>query len=194
MEIVRKMSNEDLKKAISKVYKKQMLIWHLDRNPGDEETALQIIIAKDILLDDEKRARYHNKITIKDGSLENAGKHFFRPELYTEKQKKEFRRRMCMFAASLVFVTGGIALSLVTAGATQPLVVILGGVIGEALAGAGVLSLGHTISKQSALEKCDMKSWGKKLAIGAVCGAVAGVTVVLLLFYFILLFNIILTR
>ena len=173
MEDVRKMSTEDLKKEIPRASKKQILTWHPDKKSGAKEILLQIYEAKKILMNDERRARYHNEVNYDKGWFSRKRwTAIFRSEVYSEEQKKEFWHRMRMFAASLVFTVGGVALTIGSAKAASPLLVISGRLCGGAIAGAGFQSLGHTTSKQSVLEKCDIKSWGKKLAIGAVGGAV----------------------
>ena len=174
MEDVRKMSKEDAKKAIAKAFKKQMRIWHPDKNFGDKEIAQVITRAKEILMDDEKRARYHNEIDYSKGWFSKGRwKACFSPDCYTKEQRKEFRKRISMLIASFVFITGGIALSVATAGAATP-AVIAGGIFGAGFTGAGFQSLGHTLNKKSVLHRCKLKSWGCKALIGFLGGAITG--------------------
>ena len=177
MKKVRKMDRESAREAIAKGYKKQLLIWHPDRNFGDGETAMQIILAKEVLMDDERCARYHNAYYYNKGWLrlsKGRWKAIFWPDCYTEKQKKEYRHRMGMLLASLALATAGITISVCTAGAAAPLAVALGTVFGGGLTGAGFQSLEHTMSKKSVLEGCDLKSWALKAGIGFVGGMVTG--------------------
>lgn len=44
---VRELNIDDQKKAINKAYRKQMNIWHPDKNSSDGEIAMQIIVAKE---------------------------------------------------------------------------------------------------------------------------------------------------
>ena len=177
MENIRKMDNVNARKEIVKAYKKLMLIWHPDKNFGDGETAMQIILAKEILMDDERRARYHNEVYYDKGWLrlrKGRPKAIFWPDCYTEKQKKEYRHRMGMLLASLALATAGIIISVVTAGAAAPLAVALGALFGGGLTGAGFQSLEHTMSKKSVLDGCDRKSWALKAGFGFVGGLVTG--------------------
>jgi hypothetical protein len=79
---------------------------------------------------------------------------------------------MCL--ASLGLAVAGIAFSLVTAGAAAPALVICGAIFGGGFTGAGIQSLGHTVSEKSVLDECDVKSWFLKAGIGFVGGAVTG--------------------
>jgi hypothetical protein len=175
MEEVRKMNNEDAEKVIKKAYKKQMQTWHPDKNFGNHEITIQIILAKEILVDHEIRARYHNEIDYNKGWLSRKRwKAIFWPDCYTEEQKKAFRNRIYLSLGSFGSAVGGIALSFGTAGAAAPAVVILGAIFGGGFTGAGFQSLGHTVCKKSVVDGCDVKSWCLKAGIGFVGGAVTG--------------------
>ena len=70
MKVVRKLNINEQKKTINKAYREKIRIWHPDKNLGDREIAQLINKAKDILLDDEKRSRYHDEVDRdKDGCL-----------------------------------------------------------------------------------------------------------------------------
>ena len=61
MDQVRKMPREEQNEAIKKGFQQQIKRWHPDKNFGDAENAKEIIMAQAILLDEEKRAQYHNE-------------------------------------------------------------------------------------------------------------------------------------
>ncbi|KAK2552862.1 hypothetical protein P5673_025808 [Acropora cervicornis] len=170
MNQVRKMPKEDQIKAIKKGFHKEIQRWHPDNNFGDDENAKEIILAYEILKDEEKRARYHNEDDYDSAygwvSLKR-WKAIFWPECVTEKQKKSYRHRMIMFALSFGITIGGITLTVVT------------GIIGLGLFGAGLQSLLHTVSRKSIVDECDnlwqqYKQWLIKAGIGFVGGAVTG--------------------
>ena len=174
MDEVRRMKMEDAKKTISKAFKKQIRIWHPDKNFGDGETAMQIIMAYEILMDDERRARFHNEVDYNKGWFSpKRWKAIFWPDCYTEKQNEEFWIRIGMFAISLLYAVSGIALTVATAGAAVP-IMIVGGIFGAGYAGAGFQSLGYTVSKESVLDGCDFDSWCIKLMGGYFGGILTG--------------------
>ena len=85
MKEVRKKSKDDQKKAIKKAYLEKIRIWHPDKNLGDGEVAMQIIVARETLLDDERRARYHNAADYDKGWLSvERFKAIFWPDCYTD--------------------------------------------------------------------------------------------------------------
>lgn len=175
MNQVRKMPKEDQIKAIKKGFHKEIQRWHPDKNFGDDENAKEIIMARKILLDEEKRARYHNEADYDKGWLSlKRYKAIFKPECFTEEQKKSYRDRMIMFALSLGITIGGIALTVGTAGLAAPAAVAIGGVFGSGLIGAGMQSLQHTVSRKSVVDECDKKQWLIKGGIGFLGGAATG--------------------
>ena len=182
MDQVRKMPREEQREAIKKGFQQQIKRWHPDKNFGDEENAKEIIMAQKILLDEEKRAQYHNEADYDGGWLSlKRYKAIFKPECFTEEQKRAYRHRMIMFAVSLGITVGGIALTVGTAGLAAVASVATGAVFGGAFTGGGLQSLQHTVSKKSVVEGCDKKQWLLKGGIGfaggaAIGGAAAGIT------------------
>ena len=174
-EVVHKLKIDDQKIAINKAFRDKIRIWHSDKNFGDDEIAMQIILAKETLLDGERRARYHNEADYDEGwfSLDRYQAIFW-PDCYTEEQNKASWRRIGLMAASLGLAIGGIILTGLTAGAVPPAVVRCGAVFGGGLTGAGILSGMHTISKRSVVNKCDVKSWSLKAEIGFLGGVLTG--------------------
>ena len=172
---IRKLSIGDQKIAIKKAFRDQMKIWHPDKNCGDDEVAVQIIVAKETLLDDERRARYNNEADYNKGwfSLKRY-KAIFWPDCYTEEQNKAYWHRIGLMAASLGLAVGGVVLTALTAGAAAPATVVCGAVIGGGFSGAGMLSGLHTATKDSVVNECNAKSWLLKAGIGFVGGAVTG--------------------
>ena len=136
MKVVQKLNIDDQKKAIKKAYHDQIRIWHPDKR-GDSEIAKQIFVAKEILLDDERRDRYHNKADYDEGWLSpRFYKSIFWPDCYTEKQNKAYWRRIEMMALSFGLITCRNSLASLTAVAVPPYllmcgVVVLGGVLTE---------------------------------------------------------------
>ena len=175
MNQVRKMSKEDQIKAIKKGFQREMLRWHPDKNFGDDENAKEILLAHEILKDEEMRARYQNEADYDKGWLSlKRFKAIFWPECVTEEQKKAFRHRMIMFALSFGIVIGGTAVTVCTAGLAAPAAVATGAVFGGGLIGAGLQSLQHTVSRKSVVDECDKKQWLIKAGIGFVGGAATG--------------------
>ena len=172
---VRKLNIDEQKKVINKAYRKQMKTWHPDKNFGDGEIAVEIIVAKETLLDDERRARYHNEIDYDKGWLSlKRYKAIFWPDCYTDEQNEQYWRRIGLMVASLGLGVGGVVLTFLTAGSGAPVVVVFGAVFGGGIAGAGTASGMHTISKNSVVNECDVKSWALKGGIGFLGGAVVG--------------------
>ena len=180
MDQIRHMPREEQREAIEKGFREQIKRWHPDKNFGDEDNAKEIIIAHEILSDDEMRARYHNEADYDKGWLSpSRWRAIFNPERFTVEQKKTYEKRMIMFALSLGIAIGGIVLTAVTAGLAAPAVVTVGGVLGSAMIGAGLQSLQHTVNEKSVVtEECDTTKWLVKEGIGFVLGAVIGLAAV----------------
>ena len=180
MDQIRHMPREEQKEAIKKGFREQIKRWHPDKNFGDEDIAKEIIVAHEVLLDDEMRARYHNEADYDKGWLSpSRWRAIFNPERFTVEQKKTYEKRMRMFALSLGITIGGIVLTAVTAGLAAPAVVTVGGVLGSAMIGAGLQSLQHTVNEKTVVtEECDTTKWLVKDGIGFVLGAVIGLAAV----------------
>ena len=180
MDQTRQMLREEQRETIEKGFREQIKRWHPDKNFGDEDNAKEIIMAHEVLLDDEMRARYHNEADYDKGWLSpSRWRAIFNPERFTVEQKKTYEKRMIMFALSLGITIGGIVLTAVTAGLAAPAVVTVGGVLGSAMIGAGLQSLQHTVNEKSVVtEECDTTKWLVKDGIGFVLGAVIGLAAV----------------
>ena len=180
MDQTRQMLREEQRETIEKGFREQIKRWHPDKNFGDEDIAKEIIMAHEVLLDDEMRARYHNEADYDKGWLSpSRWRAIFNPERFTVEQKKTYEKRMIMFALSLGIAIGGIVLTAVTAGLAAPAVVTVGGVLGSAMIGAGLQSLQHTVNEKSVVtEECDTTKWLVKDGIGFVLGAVIGLAAV----------------
>ena len=178
MDQIRRMPREEQKEAIKKGFREQIKRWHPDRNFGDEDNAKEIIMAHEVLLDDEMRARYHNKADYHKGWLSlSRWRAIFNPERFTIEQKEAYKKRLKFLLASLVIAPVGIALTVVTAGLAAPAVVAAGAVLGGAMTGAGLQSLQHTVNEKSVVTgEFSAKQWALKAGIGFVSGAaIAGV-------------------
>ena len=176
MDQIRQMPREKQKEAIKKGFHEQIKRWHPDKNFGDEDNAKEIIMAYDVLLDDEMRARYHNAADYDKGWLSlSRWRVIFNPERFTIEQQKAYMKRMMMFALSLGITIGGIVLTTFTAGLAAPAVVAAGGVLGGAVTGAGLQSLQHTVNEKSVVTgEFNTKQWFLKAGIGFVSGAAIG--------------------
>ena len=176
MDQIRRMPREEQKEAIKKGFREQIKRWHPDRNFGDEDNAKEIIMAHENLLDDEIRARYHNKADYHKGWLSRSRwRAIFNPERFTIEQKEAYKKRMIFLFGSLVIAPVGIALTVVTAGLAAPAVVAAGGVLGGAMTGAGLQSLQHTVNEKSVVTgEFSAKQWALKAGIGFVSGAAIG--------------------
>ena len=175
MKDVRKKSKDDLKKAIKKAYIEKIRIWHPDKNFGDDEVAIRIIVAKETLLDDERRARYHSAADYDKGCLSvERFKAIFWPDCYTDEQNRAYWRRIGMMSVSCGIAVGGIVLTALTVGAAAPATVVCGAVFGGGFTGAGIFSEKHTIRKESVVDECDAKKWLAKAGIGFLGGALTG--------------------
>ena len=176
MDQIRRMPREEQKEAIKKGFREQIKRWHPDRNFGDEDNAKEIIMAYENLLDDEIRARYHNKADYHKGWLSRSRwRAIFNPERFTIEQKEAYKKRMKFLFASLAIAAGGIALTLATAGLAAPAVVAVGGVLDGAMTGAGLQSLQHTVNEKSVVNgEFSAKQWALKAGIGFVSGAAIG--------------------
>lgn len=171
---IRKMPREEQRRAIKKGFRREIQRWHPDKNFGDDENAKEIIMAQEILLNEEKRAQYHNEADYDRGLASlTRYKAIFKPECFSEEQKRAYRHRMIMSAVSLGIFFTGIGLTAGTAGLAIP-AVIAGGVFGGALTGAGFQSFFHTWNKESVVKECDKKKWLLKAGIGFVAGAAIG--------------------
>ena len=173
---VRKMSKEEQKQVIRRGYHKQMRSWHPDNNDrGDEEIAKEIILAYKVLEDKALRARYNNQADYDGGWLSwSRYKAIFKPECVNEEQKKAYRKRMCMFAASVAMTAVGIGLTVCTAGLAAPALVATGAVFGGGLIGGGFQSLQHTLNQRAIVDECLAKECLMKLGIGFLGGAATG--------------------
>ena len=175
MEVVRKLNIDDQKKAINEAFRDQIRISHPDKN-GDDETAMQIIVAKEILLNDERRARYHNETDYDKGWLSHQQlQAIFWPDCYTEEQNKAYWRRIGLMAKSSGLAIGGGVVTALTAGLAAPVVAVCGILFGGGLIGAGIQSGMYTITKDSVLNECDTKSHAIEADIGFVRGVRGGV-------------------
>ena len=163
----RKLKENELKEKIKKAYHEKIRIWHPDKNNNDGEIAMLIFAAKEILLDDEKRASYHNEVDYEEGLLSlKRYKVIFRSE-------GRWRRLFFPILSGLIFA-GGIGLTVFTSGLGAPMLVASGAAVGTGLGGAGFLSGMHAISKKSLLHGFDFRSWLFKASIGFVGGAITG--------------------
>ena len=173
---VRKMSKEEQYQAIRRGYLTQLHRWHPDKNDrGDQEIAKEIIHAYGILKDEARRARYNNQADYAGGWLSwSRYKAIFKTECVNEEQKKTYRKRMCLFAASLAMTAVGIGLTVGTAGLAAPVLVAVGAVFGGGLIGGGFQSLQHTLNQRAIADECVAKEWLMKAGIGFVGGAVTG--------------------
>ncbi|XP_028393055.1 uncharacterized protein LOC114517499 [Dendronephthya gigantea] len=172
---IRKLDVAKQRTEINKAFREKIIIWHPDKNFGDAEIAIQIIQAREILLDDEKRACYHNEADYDEGWL--SPKRYmaiFWPDCYTEEQKTAYWRRIFLTCVSLGIFIGGVGLTAVTAGFAAPGTVACGAVFGGGLTGAGMLSGFDTINKKSVTGESDFKTWLAKAGFGFVGGAVTG--------------------
>ena len=175
MATVRKMSKEEQKEAIRRGYYTQIRRWHPDNNCGDDEIAKEIILTYKILEDEALRARYNNLADYDGGWLSwSRYKAIFKPECVNEEQKKAYRKRMCMFALSLLITAAGIGLTVGTAGLAAPALVAVGAVFGGGLIGGGFQSLQHTLNQRAIVDECLAKEWLMKAGIGFLGGAAAG--------------------
>ncbi|CAB3980583.1 Hypothetical predicted protein [Paramuricea clavata] len=171
----RKKNIDDQKAAIKKAFREKMRIWHPDKNFGDHEIAMQIIVARETLLDDERRARYHNEADYDAGWLSlRRFKAIFWPECFTDKQNEVYWRRIGLLTLSLGITVGGIVLTACTAGAAAPPTVVFGAIFGSGFIGGGIQSFMHAVNKESIVDECDVKSWLLKLGIGFAGGAITG--------------------
>ena len=172
---VRKMSNEEQKQVIRRGYHKQMRLWHPDNNDrGDEEIVKEIIKAYEVLEDKAERARYNNQADYDGGWLSwSRYKAILKPECVNE-QEKAYRKRMCMFAASVAMTAIGIGLTVGTAGLAAPALVAVGAVLGGGLIGGGFQSLQHTLNQRAIVDECLVKEWLMKAGIGFLGGAATG--------------------
>ena len=170
MKEVRKMNVNDFKKAVKTGFLKMMLIWHPDKPNGNKEIAEKIIHAKEILLNDEYRAQYHNHFDHQQGwfSLKR-WKAIFLSECGSVKQLKAFWKGLGFLVFSSLLAVGGITCSVLTAGLGAPVFVTLGSIAGGALFGAGLQSSGECLKERSVIDGMDSEKWIKKALIGGGC-------------------------
>ena len=173
---VRKMSNEEQNQAIRRGFHTQIGRWHPDKNDrGDQEITKEIILAYGILKDEARRARYNNQADYASDWLSwSRHKAIFKTECVNEEQKKAYRKRMCLFAASLAMTAVGIGLTVGTAGLAAPVLVAVGAVFGGGLIGGGFQSLQHTLNQRAIVDECLYKEWLMKAGIGFLGGAATG--------------------
>ena len=166
---IRKMPREKQIEAIKEGYRKEIRKNHPDKKFCEDDIAMEINMARDVLLDDEMRARYHNEADYEKGWLSpSRWKAVFNPEQFTERQQEAYKNRMWMTFLSASCVLGGVALT--AASVAAPAISLAGGVVG-----AGLQSLQHTVDKNSILaEECYYTSWLCKAGIGCVSGLVTG--------------------
>ncbi|XP_046856587.1 uncharacterized protein LOC124449676 isoform X2 [Xenia sp. Carnegie-2017] len=152
-----------------------MLIWHPDKPNGNKEIAEKIIHAKEILLNDEYRAQYHNHFDYQQGwfSLKR-WKAIFLSECGSVKQHKAFWKRLGFLVFSSLLAVGGITCSVLTAGLGAPVFVTLGSIAGGALFGAGLQSSGECLKERSVIDGMDSEKWIKKALIGGAAGVFVG--------------------
>ncbi|XP_028403313.1 uncharacterized protein LOC114526020 [Dendronephthya gigantea] len=180
MKEVRKKPFEEQNEMIKKAYRSQLLRWHPGKNPenGDKTICHEIINAYKILKDPKARAAY-NIVADYDtaGWLSKARwGAVFKPECYSDEQKKQYRKRMGLLILSSVLVTAGIGLTFVTAGMARPVVLGMmaasGGIIG-----GGISSGLRTINREAIEKVSSFKKYFISLVVGAVGGAIMGVGV-----------------
>ena len=160
MSEVRAMSKDEQDEEIATAFLRQMQIWHSPYNKdGDDEIALEVMMAYDVLQDREKRARYNNLADYDKGWL--SGKRFkavFWPECETVAQRLTWLKRMGLLALSAGLTIGGIVSVVLTAGFSSPFLLC-------AVAG-GLYSLRQTISKEAVVDGCDVGKWLMSTGVG----------------------------
>ena len=166
---IRKMPREKQIEAIKEGYREEIKKNHPDKKFCEDDIAKEINMARDVLLNNEMRARYHNEADYEKGWLSpSRWKAVFNPEQFTERQQEAYKNRMWMTFLSASCVLGGVALT--AASVAAPAIALAGGVVG-----AGLQSLQHTVDKNSILaEECYYTSWLCKAGIGCVSGLVTG--------------------
>ncbi|XP_028410777.1 uncharacterized protein LOC114533455 [Dendronephthya gigantea] len=175
MEKIRRLEKDAANKVIEKAFKNQIRIWHPDKNFGDGEIAMQIICAREILLDDARRARYHNGVDYDKGWFSfKRWKSIFWPECCSKEQNAAFWRRICKSAVSLGLAVGGVVLSACTAGTAAPVVAMCGAIFGAGCTVGGGQSLMYAVSKESIVDGCETKKWAEETAKGFAIGGITG--------------------
>ncbi len=173
MKEVRKKKKEEQDEMIKKAYRKQMLLFHPDRNPdlADSHICQEITMAYSILGDPEKRALYHDLTDYSGGWLSKSRwKAIFTPEAHGSNEKWK-RIGLLVFSAALV--AGGIAISITTAG-LGTLAFFSGSIAAGALFGGGVQGAFRVVSYDSIENGVKVKKYAQSVAIGAALGAAAG--------------------
>ncbi|XP_078345665.1 uncharacterized protein LOC144631155 [Oculina patagonica] len=166
MDQVRKMPKEEQIKAIKKGFRREIQRWHPDKNFGDDENAKEIIMAQEILLDGEKRACYHNRADYDKGWLSlKRWKAIFKPECFSEGQKRDYRIRMSMLALSTGMTLVGIAACVLSGGIYTPIAIAYGAVIG-----AGVGSVLRQLGTAHAESWISVSGEGKNVRLKQILG------------------------
>ncbi len=171
MRDVREKTLEEQDKMIKKAYRRQMLIFHPDRNKdfADDHISKEINDAYKILRDREKRALYHDLTDYNRGWLSlSRWKAIFKPEAHGKNEKW---KRIGLLFFSATCVVGGVVLTIMTGGLGLP-VAIACDVAAGALIGGAVRGAFRTISKDSIENGVKVKKYAKSFLIGAAIGAV----------------------
>ena len=168
MEQVRAMSKEKQDEEIRTAFIRELRIWHPEFNAdGDEGIVREVIMAYDILQDQEKRARYHNMADYDSGWLSvKRFKAVFWPECETVEQKLAWLKRMALLPLSVGLTVGGIAGVVLTAGLSSPWLVT--STMG------GLRALEQTVSKEAIADGCDVQKWSMKTGIGYLLAVMPG--------------------
>ena len=177
MKEVRKHPLEEQDKIIIKAYRKQMLIFHPDRNPdsADSHICQEIVMAYSILGDHEKRAKYHDLTDYSGGWLSKSRwKAIFKPEAHGSNERK---KRIGLLAFNSVMFAGGIAISIFTGGLALPALISIKLLASSFLVGGAIAGARKVISYDTIQNGVDVKKCAKNFAIGgasAVIFAAAG--------------------
>ncbi len=173
MKEVRKKKKEEQDEMIKKAYRKQMLLFHPDRNPelADSHICQEITMAYSILGDPKKRALYHDLTDYSGGWLSKSRwKAIFTPEAHGSNEKW---KRIGLFVFSAALVAGGIAISICTAGLGIP-AFFCGNAAAGALIGGAIQGAFRVASYDSIENGVKVKKYAQSFAIGAALGAAAG--------------------
>lgn len=135
---------------------------------------LEVMAAYANLIDDEKRADYHNAANYSKGWLSVARwKSIFLTECHTEEQKRKYKNRLVMMATSVLIGGCGVALTVLSAG-TAPVLAVLCATLGAGYIGGGLQSFLRTINRNSIKDGCDPIDYFTSLSLGFLGGAVTG--------------------
>ncbi|XP_028403143.1 uncharacterized protein LOC114525880 [Dendronephthya gigantea] len=172
MKEVRKKSIEEQNEMIKKAYRSQLLRWHPDRNPeyGDKTICQKIIIAYKILKDPEARAAYDNIADYDKGWYSKwRWKGLFNAETYSDEQRKQHTRKIGLLILSSLLLAGGVGLTFLTAGMTEPVA------LGIIAASGATFRCGISSRSRDLIDKAKaFKKYFSSLMIGAVGGAAVG--------------------